>query len=82
MTKGDERNKTQWELLIIADAYPGRDVKVTTVRLRAGKSYLERAIQHSLLELSVILQHQLKGTRRMQKQKSFDQEEMLVKLQE
>ena len=51
--KGDERNKVHWKLRIITELYPGRDSKVKTVRLRAGKSYLERAIQHLYpLELS------------------------------
>ena len=44
--KADEWNKVQWKLRIITEVYPGGDGTVRAVRLRAGKSYLEWAIQH------------------------------------
>ena len=51
--KGNEQNKAQWKLRIITKVYPGRDGKARTVKLRAEKLYLKRAIQHLyLLELS------------------------------
>ena len=42
--KGDEQNRAQWNIGIITDVYPGKDGKVRAVKLRAGKSYLERAV--------------------------------------
>ena len=44
--KGDEKNKAQWKIGIITEVYPGRDGKVRAVKLRAGKTYMERAFQH------------------------------------
>ena len=44
--KGEEQNSTQWNIRIITDVYPGKDGKVRAVKLRPGKSYLERAVQH------------------------------------
>ena len=46
MIKGEERNRGQWNIGIITDAYPGKDCKVIAVKLKAGKSCLERAVQH------------------------------------
>ena len=46
MIKGEERNRVQWNIGIITDAYPGKDGKVRVVKLRAGRCYLERAVQH------------------------------------
>ena len=42
----DERNKAQWILGIMTEVCLKRDGKVRAVRMRAGKLYLERAIQH------------------------------------
>ena len=51
--KGDEQNKTQERLTVIREVYPEIDEKVRAVRLRAGKLYLQWAIQHlNPLELS------------------------------
>ena len=51
--KGEERTCGQWKLGIVEELFPGRDGVVRSVRLRAGKSYLERPIQHLYpLELS------------------------------
>ena len=51
--KGDEKNRAKWKLGIVDQLYPGRDGIVRAVRLRAGKSYLERPVQHLYpLELS------------------------------
>ena len=41
----DERNKAQWILGTMTEVYLKRDGKVRAVRMRAGKLYLERAIQ-------------------------------------
>ena len=46
MIRGEEQNRAQWNIGITTDAYPGKDAKVSAVKLRAGKSYLERAVQH------------------------------------
>ena len=49
---GGELNKAQWKLGIITEVYTARDSKVRAVE-RAGKLYLEPAIQHLCpLELS------------------------------
>ena len=44
--KGEEWNRVQWNTIIITDIYPGKDGKVRAVKVRAGKSYLEWAVQH------------------------------------
>ena len=46
MIKGEEQNRAQWSIGIVTDVYPGKDGKVRAVKLTAGKSYLERAVQH------------------------------------
>ena len=43
--KGDEKNRGKWRLGIVLELFPGKDV-VRAVKLRAGRSYLERAVQH------------------------------------
>ena len=51
--KGDEKNRAHWNLRIINKLLPGNDGIVRAVRLRAGKSFLERAPEHLFpLELS------------------------------
>ena len=48
-----ERNRGKWNMGIVVKLFRGRDRVVRAVRLRAGKSYLERAVQHLFpLELS------------------------------
>ena len=44
--KREEQNCAQWNIRILTDVYPGKDGKVRAVKLRPGKSYLERAVQH------------------------------------
>lgn len=44
--KGDERNRGKWKLGVVDKLIEGRDGVVRAIRLRAGKSYLERTIQH------------------------------------
>lgn len=44
--KGDEKNRGQWRLGIVDELFPGRDGVIRAVKLRAGKSYLERPLQH------------------------------------
>ena len=46
LIKGDERNRGKWKIGIFDKLMKGRDGIVRAVRLRAGKSYLERTIQH------------------------------------
>ena len=51
--KGDEKNRAHWNLGIVNKLLPGKDGIVRAVRLRAGKSFLERAPEHLYpLELS------------------------------
>ena len=42
---GDKRNRGKWNLGIVAKLIKGRDGVVRAARLRAGKSFLERAVQ-------------------------------------
>ena len=51
--KGDDRNRNKWKLGVVDQMIKGKDDVVWAVRLRAGKSFLERPIQHLFpLELS------------------------------
>ena len=46
LIQGSERNRGKWNIGIVVKLINGRDGMVRAIRLRAGKSYLERAIQH------------------------------------
>ena len=46
LIKGEERNRGKWKLGVVDTPIPGRDGVVRAVRLKAGKSFLERPIQH------------------------------------
>lgn len=51
--QSEERNRGKWSLGVIEELYPGRDGIIRAAKLRAGKSYLERAVNHLYpLELS------------------------------
>ena len=51
--KGDDKNRAHWKLGVVKKMYEGSDDVVRAVKLRAGKSYMERAVQHLYpLELS------------------------------
>ena len=53
LIKSDERNRGEWPLGIVEQLYEGKDGVVRAVKLRAGKSYMERPVQHLYpLELS------------------------------
>ena len=55
MIKGEEKNRGLWRIgiVVVEKLIQGRDKVVRGVRLRAGKSYLERPVQHLFpLELS------------------------------
>ena len=53
LVKSDSKNRAKWNIGIVEKLIKGRDGIVRAARLRAGKSYLERAIQHLYpLELS------------------------------
>lgn len=53
LIQGSERNRDKWNIGIVVKLIKGRDGVVRAIRLRAGRSYLERAIQHLYpLELS------------------------------
>ena len=50
---GAEQNRGKWNIGIVVKLIKGRDGVVHAIRLRAGRPYLERAIQHLyLMELS------------------------------
>ena len=44
--KNDEHTRDRWDLGLIVKLIKGRDGVVRVAKLRAGKSYLERPIQH------------------------------------
>lgn len=46
MIQSEERNRGKWNIGIFVKLVKGRNGVVRGARLRAGKSYLERAIQH------------------------------------
>ena len=49
----DERNRRKWPFGIVEELYEGRNGVVRAVKLRPGKTYLERALNHLYpLELS------------------------------
>ena len=51
--KDDNKDRNKWKLRIVEELIAGRDGVVRAARLRAGKSYLERALQQLYpLELS------------------------------
>ena len=53
--KSEDKNRGKWPLGIIQELYPGRDGVVRAARLRSGKSFLERPLQHLYpLELSCV----------------------------
>ena len=53
IVRSDNRNRAKWPLGIVERLIPGKDGVVRAVKLRAGKSYLERPVQHLYpLELS------------------------------
>ena len=55
--KNEERNRGRWDLGIIVKLITGRDGVVRAAKLRAGKSFLERPVQHLYpLELSCDMQ--------------------------
>ena len=46
IVRGDEGNRGKWSLGVIVDLFEGRDGVVRAAKLRAGKSFLERPVQH------------------------------------
>ena len=53
LIQGSERNRGKWNIGIVIKLIKGRDGVVRAIRLRAGRLYLEHAIQHLyLMELS------------------------------
>ena len=51
--KSDERNRNQWPMGVVEDLFTGRDGVVRAAKLRAGRGFMERPIQHLYpLELS------------------------------
>ena len=53
IVRTDERNRGKWPLGVVIEFFAGRDGVVRAAKLRAGKNYLERAVQQLYpLELS------------------------------
>ena len=51
--KSEEKNRVRWPLGIVRELYPGRDGVVRAVKVRSGRNFLERPLQHLYpLELS------------------------------
>ena len=51
--KSEEKNRGKWPLGIVQELYRGRDRVVRAVKLRSGRNFLERSVQHVYpLELS------------------------------
>ena len=46
LVKSEERNRGKWKLAVVDISIEGRDGVVGAVRLRSGKSCIERLIQH------------------------------------
>ena len=44
--RGDKSNRGKWPLGLIVDLFEGRDGVVRAAKLCAGKSFLERPVQH------------------------------------
>ena len=44
--RSNEKNRAHWKTRIVHQLLPGQDSITKAVKLRAGKSYLERAVQH------------------------------------
>ena len=51
--KSEEKKRAQWKLGVVEDLITGRDGVIRGTKLKSGKSFLERPIQHPYpLELS------------------------------
>jgi hypothetical protein len=46
IVRSDEKNRGKWPLCIVQELFPGRDGIVRAIKLRCGRSHLERAAQH------------------------------------
>ena len=46
IVRGGESNRGKWSLGVVADLFEGRDRVVRAAKLLAGKSFLERPVQH------------------------------------
>lgn len=46
LIRSDEKNRGKWPLGVVVELFNGRDGVVRAVKLRAGKTFLERPIQH------------------------------------
>lgn len=60
LIKEDEGNRGKWKMRIVDELITGRDGVVRDAKLRAGKSHLERAIQH-LYPLELTCDRQTEG---------------------
>ena len=44
--RSEDKNRGKWPLGVVEELFEGRDGKVRAIKLRAGKTFLERPIQH------------------------------------
>ena len=44
--KSEEKNRGKWPLGIVKELYPGRDGVVRAMKVRSGRNFLERLVQH------------------------------------
>ena len=56
--RSEDKNRGKWQLGIVEQLYEGKDNAVQAVKLRAGKTHLERPIQH-LYPLELTRDHQM-----------------------
>ena len=53
LIRSEDRNRGKWPLGVVVELFNGRDGEIRAVKLRAGKAFLERPVQHLYpLELS------------------------------
>ena len=67
LIKGEDRRRHKWKLGIVSELYPGRDGVIRAVKLRAGRTYIERPIQHLYpLEIHCDVRHEDKPKDRLE----------------
>ena len=67
MIKGDEKNRGKWKIGIIENIFMGKDNIIRSVRIRSGKSIIERPIQWSIQSSYTVTPGQLPATLKMTK---------------
>lgn len=60
--RSEDKNRGKWPLGIVEQLYEGKDNVVRAVKLRAGKTHLERPIQY-LYPLELTCDHQMQTSK-------------------